>query len=50
MENTEIAKLLKEIEEEFFSSLDQKTGWGKEEVKRAYKDAVLEVLMRKVKV
>lgn len=38
-------KILKRIEEIFYSKLQAKTGWGRNEVMKAYKDAVNEALM-----
>jgi hypothetical protein len=37
--------MLERIEKEFFRSLDKKTGWGKEEVKREFSKAVTNILL-----
>lgn len=37
--------LLKKIEETFHQKLEDKTGWGRNEIKQAYQSAVNEVLL-----
>lgn len=39
------SELLKAIEEAFEKKLEEKTGWGRNEVKNAYRSAVNEVLL-----
>ncbi|MES3018168.1 MAG: hypothetical protein V4721_10325 [Bacteroidota bacterium] len=36
--------ILNRIQELFFAKLETKTGWGRNDIKAAYKDAVLEAL------
>lgn len=43
--NLDIFKLLKSIEKNFESKLQEKTGWGRNDVIRVYKDAVLEEVL-----
>ena len=38
-------ELLERIEEIFFIKLEEKTGWGKNDVKQAYKDSRSQALM-----
>lgn len=38
-------KILKRIEEIFYSKLQAKTGWGRNEIMKAYKDTVNEALI-----
>lgn len=38
------AELLKQIEQRFSEKLEEKTGWGRNEIKAAYHTAVIEVL------
>ena len=40
------ATVLDEIQDTFFGAIDTKTGWGKNEVKQVYKEAVLAVLKK----
>ena len=37
-------EILDRIQQLFFSKLEDKTGWGKNDIKALYKDCVLEVL------
>ena len=37
--------LLEKLEEYFFKRIDKKTGWGKNEIKEAFKDAKFEALV-----
>lgn len=39
------SELLKTIDEAFDKKLEEKTGWGRNEVKTAYRQVVTEVLM-----
>ena len=41
----DIVTLLDRIEKNFFYQLDKKTGWGKEEVKKAFSEAVKNVMI-----
>lgn len=41
--------ILQEIEALFYSKLEAKTGWGKNDVKSLYKDCQLEVLRKHIK-
>lgn len=41
----DLKSMLERIEKEFFRSLDKKTGWGKEEVKREFSKAVTNILL-----
>lgn len=36
------------LEEQFFARLERKTGWGKEEVKREFKDAGMALLLEEL--
>jgi len=40
------ATVLDEIQGAFFGAIDAKTGWGKNEIKQVYKEAVLTVLKK----
>jgi len=40
------ASILDEIQDTFFSAIDTKTGWGRNEIKRMYEEAVLTVLKK----
>jgi len=40
------ASILDEIQDTFFGAIDTKTGWGKNEIKQVYKEAVLTVLKK----
>jgi hypothetical protein len=42
-------EIINEIQELFFSKLEAKTGWGKNDIKDLYKDCVIEVLTRHIK-
>ena len=42
-------KILDEIQILFFEKLEQKTGWGKNEIKDLYKQCEIEVLRKYVK-
>ncbi len=42
--NSKTAQILKQIEEGFAQKLQEKTGWGRNDVLTAYKDVVLDVL------
>ncbi|MDH6310902.1 hypothetical protein M2451_004059 [Dysgonomonas sp. PFB1-18] len=39
------SELLKQIEQAFAQKLEEKTGWGRNEIKAAYRSAVNETLM-----
>jgi len=41
----DVMTLLNQIEADFYHRLDQKTGWGKEEVKKQFNEAVKNVLL-----
>ncbi len=41
----DLQAILLHIEEDFFSRLNKKTGWGKEEVKREFNEAIKNVLI-----
>jgi len=41
-------KLIKRIEEIFFDKLQSKTGWGRNDVMKIYKEAVNEALMEMI--
>lgn len=41
----DLKTLLEKLEKEFFRSLDKKTGWGKEEIKKEFNKAVTNVLI-----
>jgi len=38
-------EVIKRIEELFFAKLQEKTGWGRNEIKELYREAVAEALM-----
>ena len=38
-------KLIARIEELFFEKLQEKTGWGRNDIKAAYKEAVSEAVL-----
>lgn len=40
--------LLDDIQELFFSELDTKTGWGKNDIKQLYKDCVLVIVKKEL--
>ena len=41
----DVMTLLNQIEADFFYRINQKTGWGKEEVKKQFNEAVKNVLL-----
>jgi len=41
----DVMTLLSQIEADFFYRINQKTGWGKEEVKKQFNEAVKNVLL-----
>ena len=41
-------KMFERVEEKFFNKLDTKTGWGKEQIKLTYKEAVTEVALERI--
>lgn len=47
-EQSKTQKLLKDIEADFFYQLEAKTGWGRNEIKEAYRIAVNNALIKNV--
>ena len=43
-----ISEFIEEFEREFFARLNQKTGWGKEEVKREFKEVKGVIALRSI--
>lgn len=39
-------EIIKQIQELFFQRLDEKTGWGKEQIKELYKQCVIDVITK----
>lgn len=41
-------EILEKIQDLFFKKLDEKTGWGKNDIKTLYKDCVMQVIMNEL--